>query len=145
MTAATKWQETFAVRMDKATGSVTLNPREQAEILAALDGIQHQPIEQKRRLTIEQIKAVVSHYSHVTVQEMISASREAPIVAARSISMYLCRSYTPLGLSFIGRMHGRDHATVLHAIKNVRHWLETDPVVRTMVSDIRKNIEQINQ
>jgi chromosomal replication initiation ATPase DnaA len=143
MSVAVKWKERFARRVNPSTGTVTISSQEQAEIISDLVGMHNIPIGTKKRLTLDQIKAIVSDYSCVTVEQMESSSRESPIVTARCISMYFARKYTPFGLKFIGKMHSRDHATVLHSIRNVQKWLEIDPVVRGMIADIQNNIEQI--
>lgn len=83
-------------------------------------------IEQKV-ITCEAIlQSVISAYG-VDMRSINSKSRKREIVWARQAAMSLCKKYTTQSVSRIGQVvGGRDHATVLHAIKNVEDLLQTD-------------------
>ncbi len=83
-------------------------------------------IEQKV-ITCEAIlQHVVSCYG-VDMKSINSKSRKREIVWARQAAMSLCKKYTTQSVSRIGQVVGnRDHATVLHALKNVQDLLESD-------------------
>jgi chromosomal replication initiator protein len=56
--------------------------------------------------------------------------------------MFFCKKYTNHSLKTIGlHFGGRDHTTVIHAIKNVEDFVEVDPKYREMVEEIRNKIE----
>ncbi|MBQ0056630.1 MAG: chromosomal replication initiator protein DnaA [Bacteroidales bacterium] len=83
-------------------------------------------IEQKV-ITCEAIlQAVVSTFG-IDMKSINSKSRKREIVLARQAAMSLCKKYTTQSVSRIGQVVGnRDHATVLHALKNVEDLLDTD-------------------
>jgi hypothetical protein len=77
------------------------------------------------RLGIEEIQAAVERHCKVDHVELISARRTASLVRPRQIAMFLCRNLTPNSLPVIGRKFGgRDHTTVLHAVRKIE-WLRT--------------------
>ncbi len=72
------------------------------------------------KLTIEEIQSAVARHCKVAHSELISARRSADIVRPRQIAMFLARHLTPNSLPVIGRKFGgRDHTTVLHAIRKI--------------------------
>ena len=79
-------------------------------------------------ITCENILNLVIGTFGVDMKSINSKSRKREIVLARQAAMYLCKQYTTQSVSRIGTIvGGRDHATVLHAIKNVGDLLQTDP------------------
>jgi len=74
--------------------------------------------------TVADIQRVMCAVSGIGKNEMISARRTMGIVEPRQIAMYLCKRLTNRSLPEIGRMFfGRDHTTVLHAIRKFQ-WLD---------------------
>jgi len=64
-------------------------------------------------------KAVCKHYG-VTLSDMLSPRRTANIVKPRQVAMFLCKEFTPRTLPELGRRFGgRDHTTVLHAVRKI--------------------------
>lgn len=83
-------------------------------------------IEQKV-ITCEAILQSVVNIFGVDMKSINSKSRKREIAQARQAAMALCKRYTTQSVSRIGQVVGnRDHATVLHALKNVEDLLETD-------------------
>ncbi|MBP5716273.1 MAG: chromosomal replication initiator protein DnaA, partial [Bacteroidales bacterium] len=83
-------------------------------------------IEQKV-ITCEAILQQVIGAYGVDMKSINSKSRKREIVWARQAAMSLCKKYTTQSVSRIGQVIGnRDHATVLHALKNVDDLLETE-------------------
>lgn len=62
------------------------------------------------------IKAVAMKHD-VRIHEIMGTSRERQIVHARQEAMFQIRETTPLSLPQIARMFGKDHSTVVHAVK----------------------------
>jgi chromosomal replication initiator protein len=56
----------------------------------------------------------------ITMQEMLSDNRERRVAHPRQTAMYLAHYHGRGNLSAIGRCFGRDHSTVIHAIRRVR-------------------------
>lgn len=72
------------------------------------------------RLSIEEIQTAVARHCGVEHLDLISARRTADVVRSRQIAMFLARNLTPNSLPVIGRRFGgRDHTTVLHAVRKI--------------------------
>ena len=54
-------------------------------------------------------------------------TRERPVVEARAMYFTILKHNTNLTLKTIGETVGRDHATVLYAIRNFPAWLDQNP------------------
>ena len=77
------------------------------------------------RLSIDEIQEAVERHCKVPHIELISARRTASLVRPRQIAMFLSRHLTPNSLPVICRKFGgRDHTTVLHAVRKIE-WLRT--------------------
>ena len=73
-----------------------------------------------KRVKIEDIQKLVANHYHVTRADLLSARRTATVVLPRQIAMYLSKSLTLRSLPEIGRRFGgRDHTTVLHAVRKI--------------------------
>lgn len=68
---------------------------------------------------VEIITRLVAAEFGVTYSDVMGRGKEAPMAAARQVSMWLAKELTPLSCSAIARHFGRDHATVLYAIERV--------------------------
>jgi len=73
------------------------------------------------------IQAAVCRQFGVTTLDLMSARRGREVARPRQLAMWLARHTTLLSLPDIGRGFGRDHTTVIHAIKRVEELLRTDP------------------
>lgn len=70
------------------------------------------------RPNVRQIVKAVSEREGITVDDIMSDRRNAPIVHARHLAMYLSRYFTMLSTTQIGRLiGGRDHTTVIHGVR----------------------------
>ena len=80
-----------------------------------------------RQISVDVIqKRVAAHYG-VRVSEMFSARRARNIARPRQIAMYLAKNLTSLSYPEIGRQFGgRDHTTVMHAVKTVENLMKSD-------------------
>ena len=77
--------------------------------------------QQKKPLTIPQIKRMVASKMDVSYENLASKSRTKDIALARQIAMYLSREITNVSLLKIGENFGnRDHSTVMHAIDKIK-------------------------
>ncbi|QDP55107.1 MAG: putative bacterial DnaA helix-turn-helix protein [Prokaryotic dsDNA virus sp.] len=65
------------------------------------------------------LNQILEYVQDRTGLDLQTKSRERSYVYARAVYFYLCREYTPLSTKKIGESLGKDHATVLHAIKKV--------------------------
>ena len=80
-----------------------------------------------RQISVDVIqKRVAAHYG-VRVSEMFSARRARNIARPRQIAMYLAKNLTSLSYPEIGRQFGgRDHTTVMHAVRTVENQMKSD-------------------
>jgi chromosomal replication initiator protein len=73
-----------------------------------------------RKVKIEDIQRLVANHYNVSKADILSSRRTASVVRPRQIAMYLAKALTPRSLPEIGRRFGgRDHTTVLHAVRKI--------------------------
>jgi chromosomal replication initiator protein len=81
-----------------------------------------------KRIRIEEIQRIVARHYNVSKQDLLSNRRTRTIVKPRQIAMYLAKTLTPRSLPEIGRRFGgRDHTTVLHAVRKIEDVSGKDP------------------
>ena len=92
-------------------------------------------------LTVEDVVRRVSEVSNVPEKEIVGKSRRMEIAEARQISMYLCRNIIGTSLSNIGvDFGGRDHTTVMHAVKTIDKKQEKIERVGKMVHTLKQEM-----
>lgn len=80
-----------------------------------------------KRIKIEDIQKLVATHFNVSRADILSARRTASVVRPRQIAMYLSKTLTPRSLPEIGRRFGgRDHTTVLHAVRKITGEVTAD-------------------
>jgi chromosomal replication initiator protein len=81
-----------------------------------------------------QVQEAVAARLEISVDDLLSPSRTAPVARARQMAMYLTRELTELSLPAIAEaFNRRDHTTVMHAIRRVeRKALEDASVSRAL-------------
>jgi chromosomal replication initiator protein len=95
-----------------------------------------------RRVTIEEIqKAVVEHYS-IRMADMTSARRSRAVARPRQMAMYLAKHLTPRSLPEIGKKFGgRDHTTVMHAVRQIEKLTAEDRVLADDLDALRRKLQ----
>jgi chromosomal replication initiator protein len=89
-----------------------------------------------------EIVRTVADYFKLTQEELFGKSRSQAIVIARQIAMYLCREKTSMSLPKIGALFGgRDHTTVMYAIKKVSDLMSERRYIYNQVTDIRASLK----
>jgi chromosomal replication initiator protein len=95
-----------------------------------------------RRVRIEDIQKVVARHFNVSKSDLLSSRRTRTIVRPRQIAMYLSKVMTPRSLPEIGRRFGgRDHTTVLHAVRKIEELTNANRSLADEVELLRKMIE----
>ncbi len=80
-----------------------------------------------QRLTVEEIQRKVAEYFNIKMSDMVTNRRMQNIARPRQVAMYLAKQLTSKSLPEIGRKFGgRDHTTVLHAVKKVQELSADD-------------------
>jgi hypothetical protein len=88
------------------------------------------------------IRNVCEYYGY-SKAELESRRRLCKLVLARHVAIHLGRLLTPLSMPSIGQMlGGRDHTTILHAIRKINARLETDKALASEIAEIRYAIER---
>ena len=94
-------------------------------------------------MTIEEIVKKVSEVSSVPEKEIVGKSRKMEIAQARQVSMFLSREILGKSLSGIGMYFGgRDHTTVMHAIKTISDKVDSNDVIGNTISKLRTELNQ---
>ena len=94
-------------------------------------------------ITPDYIINIVSDHMNVPYNDIISSKRSQEIVMARQVAIYFCRKYMErYSLQQIGACFGgRDHSTVLNAIKKINGFMESDPSIKVTIETIDKKIK----
>lgn len=80
-----------------------------------------------RRVTIDEIQKKVAEYYSIRVSDMHSPRRARTVARPRQVAMYLSKILTSRSLPEIGRKFGgRDHTTILHAVKKIEELMAND-------------------
>jgi len=83
---------------------------------------------QNRQISVENIQKTVADFYNIKVADMYSKKRPANIARPRQIAMYLAKELTQKSLPEIGELFGgRDHTTVLHAVRKIADERSKDP------------------
>jgi chromosomal replication initiator protein len=99
--------------------------------------------EAQNRLNIEGVQKRVADHYQIRHSDMTSKRRPNAIAFPRQIAMYLCRQLTRHSLQEIGEAFGgRDHGTVIHAVKTVENMMEQDDSVRGSVDFLKTQLSK---
>lgn len=86
---------------------------------------------------------VVSEHFDVSIMDLKSARRAACVVYPRQLAMYLMKTLTPQSLPYIGyRMGGKDHTTVLHAVRKITKLVASSTETFLVVEALKRKIEE---
>jgi len=100
------------------------------------------PDNRQPEITSATIMAQTAAYFGQSMEELCGSSRSRVLVNARQIAMYLCRELTDLSLPKIGQQFGgRDHTTVMHADKKIRHLMAERRSVYNQVTELTNRIK----
>ena len=95
-----------------------------------------------RRVTIEEIQKRVAEHFNIRLADMHSARRARAVARPRQVAMYLAKQLTSRSLPEIGRKFGgRDHTTVMHAVKKVEELRSADIGFNEDVELLRRMLE----
>ena len=92
-----------------------------------------------KKVKIEDIQKLVASHFNVSRGDILSARRTASVVRPRQIAMYLSKLLTPRSLPEIGRRFGgRDHTTVLHAVRKITGLVTTDATLSEEIELLKR-------
>jgi chromosomal replication initiator protein len=98
----------------------------------------HEP----KRVKIEDIQKLVANHYSVTRADILSSRRTATVVKPRQIAMYLAKTLTLRSLPEIGRRFGgRDHTTVLHAVRKIEGLSHADRALNDELELLKRMLQ----
>jgi chromosomal replication initiator protein len=99
--------------------------------------------QEPRRVRIEDIQRVVARQYNVSRSDLLSSRRTANVVRPRQVAMYLAKTLTLRSLPEIGRRFGgRDHTTVLHAVRKIEALVGKDTTLADEVEVLRRQLQE---
>lgn len=97
-------------------------------------------------ITIETIQRVTAEIFNVTVKDLKDKRKTQAIVLPRQVAMYVAQQLTELSTTEIGlEFGGRDHTTVMHAIKKIDSLIKTDVKIDSLVQSIISKCKEHHQ
>jgi chromosomal replication initiator protein len=95
-----------------------------------------------KKVKIEDIQKLVATHFNVSRADILSSRRSAGVVKPRQIAMYLAKVLTLRSLPEIGRRFGgRDHTTVLHAVRKIEGAVTADVTLREDVELLKRMLQ----
>ena len=99
--------------------------------------------QEPRRVKIEDIQRVVARQYNVSRSDLLSSRRTANVVRPRQVAMYLAKTLTLRSLPEIGRRFGgRDHTTVLHAVRKIEALVAKDIALSDEVELLKRQLQE---
>jgi chromosomal replication initiator protein len=95
-----------------------------------------------KRVRIEDIQRIVARQYNVSRADLLSSRRTANVVRPRQIAMYLAKILTLRSLPEIGRRFGgRDHTTVLHAVRKIENLAGNDTAFAEEIEGLKRQLQ----
>jgi len=96
----------------------------------------------ERKVTIDEILRKVADHYNLRLSDLLSARRARQVARPRQVAMYLAKTLTSKSLPDIGRRFGgRDHTTVIHAVRKIEELRATDAQIAEDVELLRRMLE----
>jgi len=96
----------------------------------------------EKKLTIDEIQRKVADYYRLKLTDLLSARRAREVARPRQVAMYLAKKLTPRSLPEIGRRFGgRDHTTVMHAVKRIDELRASDREIDADVAHLTRLLD----
>ena len=95
----------------------------------------------ERRVTVDEIQKLVSEHFGLKQADLLSERRTRAVARPRQIAMHLAKSLTTKSYPDIGRRFGgRDHTTVLHAVRTIERLIGEDPAMARDVETLGRKL-----
>src|SRR4029077_1194468 len=99
--------------------------------------------QEPKRIKIEDIQRVVARQYNVSRSDLLSSRRTANVVRPRQVAMYLAKTLTLRSLPEIGRRFGgRDHTTVLHAVRKIEGLVGHDMARAEEIEILKRQLQE---
>jgi chromosomal replication initiator protein len=97
----------------------------------------------EKSVPVETIKRRVAAFFDLSLEDLISQRRHRAVARPRQIAMYFCKRLTRRSFPDIGqRFGGRDHTTVMHAVKRIEELALTDAAFAAELAEIGRKITE---
>lgn len=123
------------VAMVATMNEETIDPSSVGEILSDICGG-----EEASRLDIKEIKQAVAEHYDLDISVLNGKKRTARVAEARQVAMFLIRNLTDLSLMDIAASFGKDHGTVIYAVKKIKAKCETSTSLKNTVELIKRRL-----
>src|SRR5436305_2166651 len=99
--------------------------------------------QEPKRVKIEEIQRIVARQYNVSRADLLSSRRNANVVRPRQIAMYLAKTLTLRSVPEIGRRFGgRDHTTVLHAVRKIEGLVHNDTALAEEIELLKRQLQE---
>jgi len=99
--------------------------------------------QEPKRVKIEDIQRIVARHYNVSRGDLLSSRRTANVVRPRQVAMYLAKTLTLRSLPEIGRRFGgRDHTTVLHAVRKIENLVGNDQALAEEIEALKRQLQE---
>jgi chromosomal replication initiator protein len=99
--------------------------------------------QEPKRIKIEEIQRIVARQYNVSRADLLSSRRTANVVRPRQVAMYLAKTLTLRSLPEIGRRFGgRDHTTVLHAVRKIENLVNNDNALAEEIEILKRQLQE---
>jgi chromosomal replication initiator protein len=99
--------------------------------------------QEPKRVKIEEIQRIVARQYNVSRADLLSSRRTANVVRPRQVAMYLAKTLTLRSLPEIGRRFGgRDHTTVLHAVRKIENLVGSDAALADEIELLKRQLQE---
>ena len=99
--------------------------------------------QEPKRVKIEDIQRIVARQYNVSRSDLLSSRRTANVVRPRQVAMYLAKTLTLRSLPEIGRRFGgRDHTTVLHAVRKIEGLVGADVTLAEEIEGLKRQLQE---
>ncbi len=96
-------------------------------------------------ISLDDIQKNVSTFYNVKIIDLKSKKKIKILSHPRQVAMYLCRKYTQKSFPEIGKFFGgKDHSTVMHAVRKISQMATEDPVFKKDLDSIERIVESQN-
>jgi len=140
--ASEQWLATHVAKNVRKLRAAVLRARELADpaLSDVEDAVCDLTGDQERSISLLLIVQRVVEEFRVPIEHVMSRRRTASIAWPRQIAMALARRHTNASLMEIGAYFGRDHGTVIHAVKRVRARCDSDSLDRKTVRKLENSL-----
>ena len=90
--------------------------------------------------SVEDIQRAVCHHFHLKSSDLLSKDRHKSKAFARHVAMYLCKQRLAVSFPELGRAFGKDHTTVMSAVRKVESLRDSSPEVRAHLEAIERKL-----